>query len=193
LKVLGIAGSPRRGGNTDILLAEMMRGVAGKGAETKVVTLSNLSIHSCQHCDYCLDEGECKIRDDMQMIYQEMAEADVIVLASPVQFMGLTSEIKAMIDRCQAMWARKYVLKKSPLEPVKNRKGFFISVGGRKGSNIFEPALVTVKAFFRVLDVNYTGELLFPGIDEKGAIVRHENALKQVFIAGQDIVSSETV
>jgi multimeric flavodoxin WrbA len=106
--------------------------------------------------------------------------------------MGLTSEIKAMIDRCQAMWARKYILKKPPLEPVIKRKGFFISVGGRKGANIFEPALVTVKAFFRVLDVDYIGELLFPGIDEKGAIIRYENALKQAFLAGQDIAGSET-
>lgn len=192
MKVLGIAGSPRREGNTDILLAEVIRGAASKGVETKIVTISDLSIHPCRHCDYCLEEGKCKIQDNMQMIYQELAEADVIVLASPIQFMGLTSEIKAMIDRCQAMWARKYILKKPPLEPAKNRKGYFISVGGRKGTNIFEPALVTVKAFFRVLDVNYFGELLFPGIDEKGAIIRHENALKRAFLTGQNIVGVET-
>jgi len=192
LKVLGIAGSPRRGGNTDILLAEVIRGATSKGAETKVVTISNLDIHSCQHCDYCQEEGKCKIQDDMQLVYRELAEADVIVLASPIQFMGLTSEVKAMIDRCQAMWARKYILKKSPLEPVKNRRGFFVSVGGRKVADIFEPALATVNAFFRVLDVNYIGELLFPGVDEKGAIIRHENALKQAFLAGQNIVDGET-
>ncbi len=127
----------------------------------------------------------------MQMVYGELANADLIILASPIQFMGLTSEMKTMIDRCQVIWARKYVLKRPSLEPVKKRRGFFISVGGRKGPDIFGPALATVKAFFSVLGVSYDGELVFPGIDEKGAIVRHENALQRAFLAGQNLASEK--
>ena len=188
MKVLGIAGSPRRNGNTDILLAEFLRGAASKGAETKTIILSKLDITPCQHCDSCLKAGDCKIQDDMQAIYKSFEEADVIVLASPIQFMGLTSEMKAMIDRFQARWARKYVLKTPPLNPRKERKGYFISVGGRKVANLFEPALVTIKSLFRILDIDYTGALVFTGIDEKGAIARHPEALQQAFQAGQKIV-----
>jgi len=188
LKVLGIAGSPRRGGNTNLLLAEVMKGAASRGAEVKTIILNDLKITPCQHCDACLEAGKCKIEDDMQMMYRELEEADRIVLASPIQFMGVTAQMKAMIDRCQALWARKYVLNMPPLgsEPGK-KKGLFISVGGRKITNLFEPALATVKTFLRILDIAYAGELLFSGVDEKGAIAKHPDALRQAYLAGQKL------
>jgi multimeric flavodoxin WrbA len=189
LRVLGIAGSPRRGGNTDLLLAEVVKGAASKGAEVKTIILNDLKIAPCQHCDGCLETGRCKVKDDMQMVYQELERADRIVLASPIQFMGVTAQTKAMIDRCQALWVRKYILKQPPLGDKRERKGLFISVGGRKLANLFEPALATVKSWFKVLDIAYAGDLLFPGIDEKGAIKNHPDALKQAFLAGQRLVA----
>ncbi len=188
MKVLGIAGSPRRGGNTDLLLGEVMRGAASRGAEVKTIVLNDLKIDPCQHCDACLEAGRCRVEDDMQMVYRELENADRIVLASPIQFMGITAQMKAMIDRCQALWARKYVLKLPPLGNRRERKGLFISVGGRRIANLFEPALATVKTLFRILEITYAGELLFPGIDEKGAIAKHPDALRQAFLAGQKLV-----
>ncbi len=190
LKVLGIAGSPRRGGNTDLLLGEVMKGAASRGAEVKTIVLNDLSIAPCQHCDGCLQTGRCKVDDDMQMIYSELKQADRVVLASPVQFMGVTAQTKAMIDRCQALWVRKYLLKLPPLGNGRERKGLFISVGGRRVANLFEPALATVKSLFKVLDITYAGELLFTGIDEKGAIAKHPDALHQAFLAGQKLVDN---
>ena len=190
MKVLGIAGSPRRGGNTGLLLAEVMKGAASKGAEVKTIILSDLNIDPCQHCDTCLLKGKCKIQDDMQMVYRELEQADRIVLASPLHFMSVTAQMKAMIDRCQAIWARKYVLKIPPLGNKRERKGLFVSVGGRRVPNLFEPALVTIKTLFRTLDVTYAGDLLFPGIDEKGDITKHPDALHQAFLAGQKLVDN---
>jgi len=188
MRVLGIAGSPRRGGNTDLLLAEFMRGAASKGVEVKTFVLNDLDIAPCQHCDACLKAGKCRIDDDMQMVYRELEQADLIVLASPIQFTGVTAQMKTMIDRLQALWARKYVLKIPPLGDERERKGFFISVGGRKVANLFEPALEMVKTVFRILNITYAGELLFRGIDEKGAIKSHPDALLQAFMAGQKLV-----
>ncbi len=188
MKVFGIAGSPRRGGNTDLLMAEVMRGAASKGAEIKTIILNDLNISPCQHCDACLSTGRCQIEDDMQMVYQELGRADRIVLASPIQFMGLTAQMKTMIDRCQSLWARRYVLKIPPLGERRERKGLFVSVGGRKVANLFDAALVTVKALFIILDITYAGELLFRGVDEKGAITKHPDALSQAFLAGQKLV-----
>ena len=95
MRVLGIAGSPRRGGNTDLLLAEVMKGAASRGAQAKTIILNDLKIAPCQHCDACLKTGRCKVMDDMQMIYDELRQADRIVLASPIQFMGVTAQICA--------------------------------------------------------------------------------------------------
>ncbi len=189
MRVLGIAGSPRRGGNTDLLLAEVMKGAESKGAEVKTIILNNLKITPCQHCDACFEKGKCRIKDDMQMVHKELERADRIVLASPIQFMGVTAQTKAMIDRCQALWARKYILKKPPLGDRRGRRGLFVSVGGMKLANLFEPSLAIVKSLFKVLDVTYAGDLLFPGVDEKGAIKNHPDALKQAFAAGQRLVT----
>ena len=187
MKVLGIAGSPRRNGNTDLLLAEVLKGAASKGARVETIILSKLQIAPCDHSDACLKTGKCRIKDDMQGIYEKLEEADCIVLASPIQFMTVTAEMKAMIDRCQALWARKYMLKQPPLS-VKERKGLFIAVGGTKFTRLFEPAQATIKALFNTINVTYAGELLFRGVDEKGAITRHPDALKQASLAGQKLV-----
>lgn len=188
-KLLAIAGSPRRGGNTDLLLQEVIRGAESGGAEVKTIFLSELCIAPCEHCDRCLETGRCAIDDDMQWLHDELRGADRLALASPIFFMGVTAQTKAMIDRCQALWVMKYVLKL----PVatnggRERRGLFISVGGRKGANLFQPAMATVKSFFKTIDVTYAGDLLFPGIEEKGGILGHPTALREAFLAGQRLV-----
>ena len=188
MKVLGIAGSPRRGGNTDRLLTEVLRGAADKGASVKTIFLSQLDISPCRHCDGCFTAGECVINDDMQMVYKELAAADRIVLASPLHFMSVTAQAKAMIDRCQALWARKYKLNMPPLGDKRRRRGLFVSVGGHNKERLFEPALATVKALFKSLDIEYAGKLVFPGVDDIDAISRQPDALKQAYLAGRKLV-----
>jgi rRNA maturation RNase YbeY len=187
MKVLGIAGSPRRNGNTDFLLSELLRGAVSKGAEVKTIHLNKLEITPCQHCDTCLKNGECRVQDDMQKIYSELERADIIVLASPVQFLGPPAQVKAMIDRCQCLWVKKYVLKSPPLSKERTRRGFLISVGGTRIKNMFEPTIAIVKTWFHVLDVEYAGELLLSGIDDKGAILKHPDALQKAYELGQKL------
>ena len=187
MKILGIAGSPRRNGNTDLLLAELLKGAASKGAEVKIIYLSNMKISPCRHCDFCLKEGKCKINDDMQLIYTELEQADVIVLASPVQFLGPSAQLKAMIDRCQCLWARKYVLKIPPLSSERKRKGFLISVGATGIKNMFEPTREIIKTWFHVLEIEDAGELVFSRTDEIGAILKNPDALQKAYNVGQKL------
>jgi NAD(P)H-dependent FMN reductase len=192
LKVLGIAGSPRRDGNTDHLLEQVMNGASSQGARTKTIILSELNISPCRHCDGCIQTGKCVIDDDMQWIHTELREADRVVLASPVFFMGVTAQTKAMIDRCQALWVIKYVLKLPvALNPEKERTGFFVSVGGTRLRHLFEPSMATVKSWFTTLDISYAGELVFPGIDERGAIDLHQSALNDAFATGQKLAAKD--
>lgn len=193
MKVLGIGGSPRPGGNTEILLDEVLRGAASKGAEVKKLNACRLQISACLHCDKCVAEGRCAVMDDMQIVYREMEAADRLVLASPIQFLGVTAQLKALIDRCQALWVRKYILKIPPLGDNRPRKGLFIAVGGRSSPANFEPARAMIRLFYRVLDVEYAGELFFPGIDAKGEILNHPDALKQAFAAGEKLVEQSSV
>jgi multimeric flavodoxin WrbA len=186
MRLLAIGGSPRKGGNTDTLLARFVEGAASKGAETKTISVCDLKIAGCMHCDSCFKKGECIVKDDMHLVYHEMEAADRIVLASPLQFMSVSAQMKAMIDRCQALWARKYILKIPPLGDNRERKGFFISVGGRRTiPNLFDAELVTIKNLFRMIDIIYSGDILIPGIDARGDILKHPEALEQAFKAGQ--------
>ena len=125
----------------------------------------------------------------MEKIYPKLLESDIIVLASPIFFYGVTAWAKALIDRSQALWAKKYLLKDPSLgKEGRKRKGFFISVGATKGQKVFEGAILTVKYFFDTFNAEYAGELLFRGVDGKGDILKHPEALQQSFEVGRKLV-----
>ena len=189
MKVLGIFGSPRRGGNTDTLLEETLKGTEKEGAEVERLHLTEFTITPCKECHGCDQTGECVILDDMQKIYPKLLDADVIILASPIFFYGISAWAKAFVDRCQALWSRKYLVKDPSLgKEGKRRKGFFISVAATKGARVFEGAILTAKYFFDVFNAEYLGELVFRGIDAKGDILKHPEALQQAFEAGRKLV-----
>jgi multimeric flavodoxin WrbA len=189
MKVLGLFGSPRRGGNTEILLEEVLKGAEREGAEIERLYLSNLKITPCTECHGCDETGDCVILDEMQKIYPKLLEADIIILASPIFFYGVTAWAKTLIDRSQALWAKKYLVNDPAMgKKGKRRKGFFISVGATKGQKVFEGAILTVKYFFDALNVEYTGELVYRGVDGKGEILKHPKALEQAREAGRRLV-----
>ncbi len=125
----------------------------------------------------------------MQLMYNKLLEADCVVLASPIYFKGVSAQMKACIDRCQALWSRKYILRQKLVSPDRpGRKGYFISTAGSKCvNNIFSGAIATIKAIFHVLDIEYKGELLFEGMEKKGDIIKHPNALQMAFEVGASL------
>ena len=187
--VLGIAGSPRCGGNTDLLLEQALSGADGAGARTRRINSRELKIAPCCHCDKCLPEGICATEDDMQWLYRELRRADHLILSSPIFFMGLPAQVKAMIDRCQALWVMKYLLKVPvALASQSKRRGLFLSAAGNNRPNTFQPAIATVKAWFATLDIDYSAGLLFGGMDEREAVATHPTALRDAFLAGGKLV-----
>lgn len=195
MKVLGISTSPRVRGNTDLLLDEALRGAKSKGGKVEKVLLSDLRISPCLECDRCFQKGECVIQDGMQVLYKKFITSNRLVFASPIYFMAHCAQAKMAIDRCQALWARKYILKKPLFKktPHPARKGLFISVGGTRGKKVFSGARVTMKYFFEVLEMEYGGDLLYERIDEKGAILNHPSAMKETFRAGRELAEEKGV
>jgi multimeric flavodoxin WrbA len=187
MKVLGIMGSPRRQSNTEILLDKALEGAREAGAEVEKLLISKLKISPCLEIYACLKDGNCAIKDDMQSLYDKLLEADHIIFASPIFFYGITSQAKAVIDRCQALWARRHVLGIGK-EDKRERMGVFISVGATRGAKLFDGAVLTVKYFFDAIGVKYSGDLLVRGIDNKGQIKEHSEALEDAFRLGQELV-----
>ena len=183
MRILGIMGSPRLGGNTDLLLDAALDGARSAGAEVEKIVVDKLNISPCREHYGCLEDGNCIIRDDMDALYPKLLDADGIVVASPMFFYGITAQLKALIDRGQALWARKHVLKQS--WPGAGRKGAFIAVGATRGETLFDGSKATVKYFFKTIGVEYAEELLIRGVDQKGDIQKHPSALKDAFELGQ--------
>jgi len=184
---MALFGSPRRGGNTDLLLEEVLKGIGQEEVEIQRVYPAELSISPCRGCRKCEERGKCVINDQMQEVYSRLLQADAIILASPIFFYGLTAQAKTLIDRCQALWARRYVLKMGSGRKAR-AKGWFIAVGATRGSQLFQGAALTVKYFFDALDAEYIGELFFPGVEKKEEIILHPTALRQAFELGKQIV-----
>ena len=191
MKVLGIMGSPRRQSNTEILLDTALAGAKKMGAAVEKVAVSELKVHPCLEIYACRKDGKCAIKDDMQQLYEKLLEADHIVFASPIFFYGLTSQAKAIVDRCQALWVRKYVLGIGK-EDRRIRRGMFISVGATRGERLFDGVVLTVKYFFDAIGVKYAGDLLIRGIDGKAQIKEHSAALQDAFRLGQQLVHPDT-
>lgn len=187
MKVLGIMGSPRIKGNTDLLLDEALKGAKSGGAEVEKIVVDKLKIAPCKEYYGCLKDGNCVIRDDMDAVYPKLLQVDVIIVAAPMFFYSVPAQLKALIDRCQATWARKYVLKNLP---ESDRKGVFIGVGATRGEKLFEGAVLTVKYFFQAINVSYAGELLVRGVDQKGEIEEHCAALKEAFALGKRLAQA---
>jgi len=99
IRVVGIVGSPRIGGNTELLLTEALKAAAEDGAETELLRLANSEVKPCDACLSCRKTGECRIKDDFKLIFDKMVQADGIILGSPVYFGSATPQAKALIDR----------------------------------------------------------------------------------------------
>jgi multimeric flavodoxin WrbA len=185
MKILGLSGSPRVKGNSDILLDEALRGAGNKGAEIEKIIVDKLKISGCKEYYGCFKDGNCVIRDDMDSLYPKLLSCDGIIVSAPMFFYGIPSQLKAVIDRCQATWARKYILKQSISNP--GRKGVFIAVGATRGANLFEGSKLEMKYFFKAIDVQYYDELLVRGIDKKGEITDHPDIMSQAFSIGEKL------
>lgn len=182
MKVLGIMGSPRIKGNTDLLLDEVLRGAESQQAEVEKIIVDKMKITPCREYYGCLKDGNCVMRDDMDVIIPRLLEADGIIVASPMFFYGITAQLKALIDRCQALWVRRNVLKTLP---DSKKKGVFIGVGATKGKQLFDGSILTIKYFFQAFGVEYADELLVRGVDKRGEIKEYPDLLKEAFELGE--------
>ena len=187
MKVLSILGSPRRGGNTEILLDEALQGASDHGGFCEKVVLRDLKITPCLEIYKCAKDGVCAIKDDMQDLFPKIEQAQRLIIASPIFFYSVSGWTKAMIDRCQSLWAKKYILK-LPVSHVPDRRGAFISVAATRGEKLFDGVRLTIKYFFDAIDVSYSDELLVRGVDDKGEIRKREEALQQAYELGRRLV-----
>lgn len=191
MKILAIYGSPRREGNTSLLLKQAVAGARQAGAEVEEVVLRDLRMSPCLELYGCKKDGRCIIRDDFQRLYDQLLACQALMLASPIFFYTVSAHTKILMDRCQSLWVKKYWIDQVPFGQGEiKRKGLFISAGATGGKRLFDGTLLSIRYFFDVLDMELWHALLYRRLDFEGDVLRHPEYLDEAFQAGEALALS---
>lgn len=175
--VLIISGSPRKGGNSDLLCDEFMKGAIDGGNEAEKIFLRDKKVAPCNACYYCTQSGgQCAIKDDMAEILDKMQAADVIVMSSPVYFYSIDAQMKALIDRCVARWTN-----------IPDKEFYYIMTAAENSSTVMDCTLECFRGFAVCLDnAVEKGVIYGKGVYEKGEIV-NTPVMKEAYEMGKGV------
>lgn len=195
IRVLAIAGSPRRNGNSETLLDWVIECMnRNPDVSTTKIALNDADINPCRGCNACEKLNRCVIRDGMDALHEQIIEADCIILSAPIYCMSICAQAKALVDRAQVFRSRKYVLKLPvvPQERVGKRLGVFLSTAGQDWDYVFDASIPVVKCFFHVIEVRNKDMhyLMVRNVDEKGAIEDDQHAKRDAFELADKLVQT---
>ncbi len=176
-KVLILAGSPRKGGNSDILCDEFMRGALEAGNTVTKINVAEKKVAACTGCYFCAShDGECVFKDDMIEILQAMIDADVLVLASPVYFYSISSQLKAVIDRTVARWLE-----------VKDKEFYYIATCAEDEAAAVDTTIACFRGYADCVEgAKEMGIVKGIGVHEKGAI-KDTPAMQEAYEMGKSV------
>jgi putative NADPH-quinone reductase len=185
-KIIGVLGSPLTEGNTALLLDRALKGAEDAGCSVEKIVVVNLDFQACQEMMFCREHETCILDDDMQGMYPKLREMDGLIVATPVMTMGIPGKLKSFIDRFQVFFMAKYGRKKPLIsdEKKKKRRGLFICISGMKIPEVFVGAKLTIKAFFEIIDCQYSDELLINDMDTIRDLRERQDLLEAAYRKG---------
>lgn len=177
-KVLIISASPRKGGNSDLLCDEFMRGAKDRGNEVDKIFIRDKNIAYCMGCEAChTNGGTCVIKDDMAQLLEKMIEADVIVMATPVYFYTMDAQMKTVIDRTVAKYTE-----------IKNKEMYFIVTAADGNKDELERTIEGFRGFTYCLSgIEEKGIIYGTGLWKKGE-VKGTEAMTQAYDMGKSVL-----
>ncbi len=180
-KILGVVGSPRKKGNTHILVSRILDGAREEGATTEIIFLGDLNIRECDGCYVCWKGKQCSKKDDMNKVYPKIMQSDVIIFGTPVYWYGPTALMKCFIDR--------FVYFNCP-ENRKKIRGKLAVIAAPFEENNPKTADLLVKFFeksLHYLEMNLINKILVPGVSRRGDILRKVELLEKGYKLGRKI------
>lgn len=175
-KVLILSGSPRKGGNSDLLCDEFLRGAAEAGHETEKIFIRDKKIGYCNACYACRENGMCILKDGMQEVLDRMHWADVIVMASPVYFYSIDAQMKAVIDRSLAQWTK-----------LPDKEFYYIMTAADEEDSAFDTTLACFRGFAVCLHGSQEkGVIRGGGLYETGA-ARGSRYMEEAYTMGRNV------
>ena len=186
-KILAVAASARRNGNSDILLEQALLGIqeASPGAQIERLAPYEIPITPCRSCRGCWETGRCVVKDPMQELYVKFSEVDHVVVASPQYFTSVPGHFKVMIDRFQCFWVRTYLLGEPP---TPRRNGMLLCVGGMKRDKDYQCTLTLVKTWMSTLNMGCPVSRFYTDLDEPQDALKREDYLEDARRAGVELM-----
>lgn len=185
MKVVGFVGSPRKGGNTEIMVNQILSGASENGAQTKIFNLHEMNIAPCKACQHCkANDGECAADDDMQTIYKEIQEADAFVLGSPVYMWQMTAQAKLFTDRLYAFYMTGFEEKYGKKDMV------LVFSQGNPDENLFKEHFEYLKNMFNFLGYNVVDVLSSADNAVPGAVEGKEDVMNKALGIGKKLAES---
>ncbi len=188
MKVLGILGSPRAGGNSDILLDQALSGASEAGGEVEKIMLSKKKISGCLDCGKCNETGVCAVQDDMLEIHKKILEADAIIHSVPVYFWAMTAQMKAYLDRWCAFFDDQWRWQKAYRPKMKGKRIGLITVCGDPNVSTADPIVHSFKSTCQFTGLNLLG-VVQASASTKGEIASNEEIKKQAYDLGRKSVT----
>lgn len=188
MKVLGVLGSPRIGGNSDILLDQALAGARDAGAETEKIILSQKKISGCFDCGKCNESGICAIKDDMPAIHKKILETNAIIHSVPLYFWAMTSQMKAYLDRWCAFFDAQWRWHKHYYPQMKKKKIGLITVCGDPDVKTADPIVHSFKMTCDFTKLNLIG-VVMASASAKGEIAQNKKAQKEAYELGKKAAS----
>jgi len=195
VKACGLVGSPRKNGNVDLLVSEVLRGLGSEGVETDKIYLNDLSVRPCQSCGVDPGPRYCVFDDDMSLVYGALESCDVVVLGSPVYFDSVSAQTKLVIDRCNCLLP--YVkLGDGSFDFVrrvkKRKRGVFVAVAGPDQE--FNTTMKTVKGFFNWANIELCETVLYVNdSNELGGVRNNKDQITRAFAVGSQIAKQGSI
>lgn len=193
MKNLFVLGSPRKNGNSETMAQAVASGILQSPHNSVEYTyLNSLNIQPCQGCGGCNKTGKCIINDDMIELYDKIDEAHRLFFVSPIYFYSVSAQLKTFIDRCQAQWARKYLLHTAqPSTTI--RSGYLLSCAATKGGKLFEGAELITKCLCDTLDIDYGPPLLIKNVEKIDALRKQKDVLTACVRFGTQLTKSQNL
>ncbi len=184
MKVLGVLGSPRIRGNSDILLDMALAGSRDAGAAAEKIVLCRKKISGCLNCEKCNETGVCAIKDDMTEIRQKILEADAIIHSCPVYFWAMTAQMKAYLDRWCAFFDAEWRWHKTIYPKMKGKRIGLITVCGDPNVSTADPIVHSFKNTADFTKLNWIGAVM-ASASAKGEIAKNEKSKKEAYELGK--------
>ncbi len=189
MKVLGVMGSPRVGGNSDILLSQALSGAKEAGAEVEKIILDRKKISGCKDCKKCNKTGLCVIKDDMPDIQNKILEADAIIHSVPVYFFSMTAQMKAYLDRWCALFDAEWRWPKAYYPRMRGKRIGLITVCGAADVHMADPIVNSFQPTVEMSKMTWLGTVM-ASANEKGEITNNKEALQEAFELGRRSAAS---